>query len=174
MHYSYMQCNEVSHCTYTNHFFALHSLEISYSIAPSSWEEQGFENISNILLRPSHEGKQLFWYFISFFLKRNAMLQLTRARWVHTGEQKGNVALFILHKRLNMIFHVRYLTFFSLKDNLASHAVAHIWRATITSFLLHRPTGTKSSAGYWAWAWQSKILLTLLRRRNKILEECMQ
>lgn len=86
----------------------------------------GFWKYIQHTLRLSKEAKQLFWYFTSFFCKWNAMLQLTRACWVHTWEQKGNVALFILHKWLNMIFHLCYLTFFSLKDSIASHAVVHI------------------------------------------------
>lgn len=87
---------------------------------------KGFWKHIQHTLRPSREDQQRFWYFTSFFGKWNAMLHLTRASWVHTGEQKGNFALLILHKWLNMIFHLCYLTFFSLKDSLTSHAVVHI------------------------------------------------
>lgn len=82
-------------------------------------------------IRPSYfeaiQGRStIIFVFHLIFCKWNSLLQLTKACWVHTREQKGNVALFILHKLCNMIFHLCYLTFFSLKDSLASHAVVHI------------------------------------------------
>lgn len=149
MHYYYVQWNKVSHCTYTNNFYALCSFEISYSITPSSWEAQAFENISSILW--GHPKKVNNYFDISFFFVfGNEMLYSNpRVCWIHTGKQKGNIALFILHKWYIMIFHLHYLAFFSLKVILDTHVVVHIWMTIIASFLSHGPIGARSIALYW-------------------------
>lgn len=152
MRYYYVQWNEVSHCTYTNNFYALCSFEISYSITPSSWEAQAFENISSILWGHPKKVNNYFdisLFFFVCFWKWNAIHQPTRVCWIHTGKQKGNIALFILHKWYIMIFHLCYLAFFSLKVILDTHAVVHIWMTIIASFLSHGPVEARSIALYW-------------------------
>lgn len=69
MHYHYVQRREGSPCMQTNHFSALHPLEISYSIALFSWEVQGFQNTASTLW--GHPKKiNNYWYFTSFFVNK--------------------------------------------------------------------------------------------------------
>lgn len=126
------------------------NLLLNYSFLLGS---TGFWKYIQYTLRPPKESKQLFWYFTFFlfvcFWKWNAIPQPTRVCWIHTGKQKGNVALFILHKWYIMIFHLRYLAFFSLKVILDTHVVVHIWMTIIASFLSHVPIGARSIPLYW-------------------------
>lgn len=82
-------------------FSALYSFETSYSTAGSSWEVPAFKNTSSILWRHPKKVNNYFDILLHFF-RCKATLQLTTGCRLNTGEEKGNIALFILHKVLNI------------------------------------------------------------------------